>query len=329
LAEDGMKKLFCISLAAVVMFGLTAGHALAKSDTSAKRAWLGVYSQTVDEDLAEAFDLPLDYGVIINEVMEDSPAEEAGLQEDDIIIKIDGRRITDQEDLVEAIEDRRPGDEIVLTVRRDEQELEIPVTLEKRPSIKKRIRFHKGPKSYTFSMHCKKERSYIGVSLVDLTRQLGDYFGVKKGRGALVTEVLKDSPAEEAGLKAGDVIISIDGEKVADADDVQELIEDYEPGDKVKIVVVRNRKEKSFSVEVGETEDSPLSWFYGQAFSPDIYLKAIPKRFPAFDKELEIEFDEEDVDLALDEFKEEMKKFKKEMKSLKKELEELRHKLEQ
>jgi len=323
-----MKKLFCPALVVLAVFGLTVGSPLAKSARHSHRAWLGVYSQTVDKDLAEAFDLPLDHGVIINEVIDDSPADKAGLQEDDIIIKIDGTRISEQEDLSEAIADRRPGDRIVLTIMRDDHQLQIPVTLGKRTSsVKKRIFFSTGP-SHAFSMPCHKERPYIGVSLVDLTKQLGEYFGVKKGKGALITEVLEDSPAEEAGLKAGDVIISIDEEKVADADDVREVIEDSEPGDMVKIVVMRNKQEKSFSVEIGQTEEPPWSWFSGKGFSPDIFMKAAPKRFPAIDKELNIEVDEDAFEEELDELQAELKAFRKEMKALKKELEELREKVE-
>ena len=74
-----MKKVLKGLLLVSLIFCLTAGFGMAKTKKSHNLAWLGVYTQTVDEDLVEAFELPVKYGAIINEVVEDSPADEAGL----------------------------------------------------------------------------------------------------------------------------------------------------------------------------------------------------------------------------------------------------------
>ncbi len=219
-----MKRLCYLTVAGIVALGLVVGPATAKSYKGSKKAWLGVYTQTVDYELVETFDLPVKYGVVVNEVVEDSPAEEAGLEEEDVIIGFDGSKVTEADELVEMIDEHRPGDEVILTVIREGDEVELTVTLEKRSSYDKSIWISKSPgnKDYFFSFdYYDDERSYLGVSLLDLTSQLGDYFGVDKSRGALIAEVREDSPAEEAGLKAGDVIVSIDKDEIFDSEDVR------------------------------------------------------------------------------------------------------------
>jgi len=323
-----MKRLSYLTLAVVIVLGLIANPVMAKSYKGSKKAWLGVYTQTVDYDLSEAFELPVKYGVVINEVVDDSPADEAGLKEDDVIIRVDGSKITDSRELVEMIDESRPGDEITLTIMRDNKELELAVTLGKRPGQDKSIWITNGPYSktedYFFSMYSDQMGSYIGVSMLDLTRQLGDFFGIDKGRGALIIEVREDSPAEEAGLKAGDVIVAIDKDEVIDSDDVQDLISEKEAGDKVEVTVVRNKKERTFTIEVAEDEDSPQIYSFRKRCTPDISIdlpdiKGLLHGIPSVP-----EWDDDD----LEKFELEMKKLKKELKSLQKEMQELREKLD-
>jgi membrane-associated protease RseP (regulator of RpoE activity) len=166
---------------------------------------------------------------------------------------------------------------------------------------------------------------------MDLTGQLGDYFGVEKGKGALITEVHKDSPAEKAGLKAGDVIVAVDDEKVVDADDVSELIEDHKPGDTAGVTVVRDKKEVTIAVEVDETEEESFGYHYGHPYAPEISMwmpeikKLVPPRLPHPDEEFD--FERDDFQGEFDDFKTDMKEFKKDMENLKKEMQELREKL--
>lgn len=338
-----MRKACYLTVAAMAVFGLVVGPATAKSYKGSKKAWLGVSTQTVDYELAETFDLPVKYGVVVNEVVEDSPAHEAGLEEDDVIIGFDGSKITDADELVEMIDECRPGDEVILTVMREGDEVELTVTLEKRPGYDKSIRISKSPgnRDYFFSFdYYDDERPYMGVSLLDLTSQLGDYFGLDKGRGALITEVREDSPAKEAGLKAGDVIVSIDEDKIFDSEEVRDFISEKEPGDKVEVTVVRDKKERKFSVEVAEAEEESDAYshiLFRQFYGPDFdfmlpkkkmktKLRALPRIQPLPDLDLD-DFPSLDPD-DFDELKLEMKKLKMELKSLHKEMEELREKLE-
>jgi len=259
-----MSRILKISSVALALIALVICVAVARSSHNNRGAWLGVVTQSVDDKLAKAFDLDSDYGVIVNEVVADSPAEEAGLEEDDIIVAVDGERIMEPADLDELLEDHSPGEDVVVQLIRDGQEKKIEVELAK-PSRYRRDSDSRFRYSYNYKYNPPTYRHYpyIGVQVRDLTRQLGEFFGVAKGRGALISEVAEGSPSEEAGLKAGDVIIAIAGDKVRDAGDVVDYILDSEPGDKVEITVIREHAEKKFEVEVDETNDRSR---FGDAF---------------------------------------------------------------
>jgi len=87
----------------------------------------------------------------------------------------------------------------------------------------------------------------IGATTMQLTKQLADYFGVADGKGVLVTSVTDDSPAAKAGLKAGDVITSVDGEKVEAAGDLSRAINKKKDGD-VTLTVIRNKNQRTITV---------------------------------------------------------------------------------
>jgi len=94
--------------------------------------------------------------------------------------------------------------------------------------------------------------AFAGLIAQDLSEGLRSYFKVDKG--ALVAEVVGDSPADKAGLKAGDVIIRIGSEDIEDEGDVREAIHERKPGDRVDFIVVRDREQQTFTVTLGEQE---------------------------------------------------------------------------
>ncbi len=99
-------------------------------------------------------------------------------------------------------------------------------------------------------------RGWLGVSIQNLTPELAEYYGVKDGKGALVGEVFKDDPADKAGIKAKDVIIEVDGDKIEDSRDLSQRIADIPMGEKITIKVVRSGKEHTFRVGIAKrTED--------------------------------------------------------------------------
>jgi serine protease Do len=338
-----MKRYRILSLAVIVVLAAAAlTWAGARSS-----AWLGVYTQAIDADLAEAFALTVDRGAIINEVVEDSPAEEAGLREDDIIVSLDGDRIRDDDDLIDLVTDHDPGDDIKLTVVRDGKETEIEVTLGKRPRSRRwtngfdffrtphaprapgAFRAPKAPRVFSYhfdddDFYFDDEHPYIGVTLLDISRRTARSLG-GDDHGVLIDDVEGDSPAESAGLEPGDLIVAIDGEEVSEAADVQDIIRSLDEGDVARIEVVRQREQKTIEVTIELDEDGA---YYGGPHIlrlpdlPDIDLN-IPRmkglhRSYSHDYDL---FDSKDLREAMEEYEEEMAELKKELRELRKALE--------
>ncbi|UCG61209.1 MAG: PDZ domain-containing protein [Candidatus Zixiibacteriota bacterium] len=352
-----MKRFLTILSVTVLAVAIVFSFGVTKSYKSSKYAWLGVVGQSVDRDLAYDFDLPVKEGAYINDVLRDSPAEEAGLEEDDIIVSVEGTRVRDYDDLVDIIEDHKPGDEITLTVMRDDEKIELKATLDSRP------RRYRGkyswysdepivvPRIPKIPSIPKLERmvrideyggSYIGVSMMGLTRQLGEYFGVEKGRGVLISEVEEDSPAEKAGLKAGDVIIAVDGDKVWDFEDVMDAVTDKDEGETLTVTVMREKSEQSFDVTVEEREDDWEHSFRWYDSDHDFSSPRIIMHGDLFDDDLSgFYFDSEDFEDDMEELAEDMEELEEELRELeldrgkmlkedlKEELEELREELEE
>ena len=102
---------------------------------------------------------------------------------------------------------------------------------------------------------------FLGVETRKLGGQLSRYFDVDEDQGVLVSEVVKDSPAEKAGLAAGDVIVAVDGDEVEDSDDLRRLIRAHEPGETINLDVVRRGAQKRVEVQLGDVSDfSDADW---------------------------------------------------------------------
>lgn len=326
-----MKKMLRISLgamlAAIMLTGVTSAQSWGWGGDR-DGAWLGIYMQSVDRELAEAFKLDSRYGVVINEVVKDSPADKAGLKEDDIIIAINDEKIRDDDDLTDFLYDSEEGDDVTLTIIRDGNEMTVGVTLGERendrnwyraPRALKAPKAPKAPRVFGFDSDYDFSTSYLGVRMQELTGQLGEYFGVAHGNGALISEVDRDSPAEKAGLKAGDVITKIGDDNVRDYDDVVDYIADLDPGDKTTVTVLREKSEKSFEVEIGEREDS-YSYLFGRAPRVDVHVPDLRHLKRSLNMNLTRE--------QRREMEQEMKELQHELQEMKKELKEIHKKLD-
>ena len=151
-----------------------------------------------------------------------------------------------------------------------------------------------------------KPSGYLGVHIQNLTDQLAEYFKVKEGKGVLVTEVEDDSPAEKAGLKAGDIITKINDEEVTTTGELSKAVRSYDPEAKVTVSVLRNGKNKKLNATLAESE---MKMFYAHH---DFEMPDIEK------------FDFHDFRFKEDELKAHLKVLDKELEELKKELQELR-----
>ena len=110
-----------------------------------------------------------------------------------------------------------------------------------------------------------------GVTVENLTAQLGEVFGVKNGEGVLVRSVDKGSPGDAAGLRAGDVIVRVGSERVERTSDWSRALREQKPGP-VQIGIVRDKRQQAVSLALPEptTERSSVRAFRGEDFSPDM-----------------------------------------------------------
>ncbi len=182
-----------------------------------------------------------DGGVLIDEVIPQSPAAKAGILAGDTIMKINDLSITDGEILREIILNHKIGDYIRVEVASGNDRNIMDIVLEERndnflPDI---------------SIFNTKTR-HLGLKLQRLTDQLKSYFGVNNG--VLVAEVIADTPAEQAGIKAGDIIVSVSEQKIDCSEDVLSILQRKNPGDQIILQISRANQHMSVEVEVAETE---------------------------------------------------------------------------
>jgi S1-C subfamily serine protease len=212
-------------------------------------------------------------GVRIEEVDQDSPAAKAGLQEGDIVVEVDGDRVRSARQFSRLIQETPEGRSVALGVVRNGKRQTISVTPESRafgfgldsdrigrdvarslrelePQLRE-FRFN-WPMDFNFDFapNWTSPRGRLGVQLGELTPQLAEYFGAKEG-GVLVSSINSGSPAEKAGLKAGDVITSINGMAVRDTDDLIDELRGVE-GQEVTIGILRDKKASSLKATLEE-----------------------------------------------------------------------------
>ena len=317
------KSLVLAGVALVAVCLVLSSPLLAGKANAASRGWLGVYVQDITGELMEAMDLKSLKGVLINDVINDSPADEAGLERGDVVIQFNDERIVDTDQFVKLVRDTKPDDVAKITVIRDGDQKLIQVKLGKRKASDiygltvKRPKGEKGE----ISIFGLGQSTYgkIGATLWDLNEQLGQYFGVQDGEGALVAELDEDGPAYEAGLRAGDVIIEMDGDKIEDKSDVSDVLSDKEEGDEVAIRVLRKGSKQNFTVNVAEAEDW-FSSFYYQPQNLGVLTAPLPSVGPFLKKYEAKTFEEEEFRQELEKLREELKDLKKELSELKKQL---------
>ncbi len=239
-------------------------------------------------------------------VEKDSPAELAKFEEGDILVSIDGKKITGSPMIVSEIRGRKPGQDVKFEVERDGKTRDVKVKLGEYPESEARkelaLRFPRlftppqtprppqppvAPDAFMKRLETWpgwQKRNFIGVYLQALNQELLDYFGVKEESGLLVNRLTKDGPAEKAGIKVGDVIVRVDGKKVQSTGEISELIQDKKKGDRVKIEVIRDRKSMSFEVTVDEEEGPSLSRFFSTRPYSEVYGELSRELLPQYEK---------------------------------------------
>jgi len=201
-----------------------------------------------------------DRGVLIRSVETNSPAEKAGLKANDVILQYGKQEVVGTLQLNRLVDETPVGRTVDVTVRRDNREQAFKVTTEKAPFSIGGFRIQR-PELSTFTdlnekiikatphleIFSSTSTSQAGVRVDSLTPQLREFFGVKAANGVLVASVDADSAAAKAGLKAGDVIVAIDGRTISTPGDFGRELRSSASTFTAKIV--RDKQEREIRVE--------------------------------------------------------------------------------
>lgn len=249
-------------------------------------SYLGVFLDDVTPEQVKSLGLSEERGARIFKVVEGGPAEKAGLKENDVIISFNNRPIESVRELQRLLSEIPEGRTVSIEVIRNGARQTVSAALAKRSArfgglrgelnmfqdrernlfdqSRKRIdelneRIKKSPGEFgTFDFTAPgffesfRDRR-LGASVETLGSQLAEYFGVKDGKGLLVSEVIENSAAAKAGLKAGDVIIAVDGEKVERVRNLLDLIRAKNEGP-MTLTVIRNRSEQTITLTLERAE---------------------------------------------------------------------------
>ena len=165
------------------------------------RGWLGVAIQNMDESLAEQFGVEVTEGVLISDVQDGSPAQEAGFERGDIVIGYDNREITDVNRLRNIVAQTEVGTKVEVKVLRKEKEKILTVKIGEQPSD-------------LFALGKPSIGNDLGISVQDLTEELAKSFEFEGETGVVVTAVEPGSSAAQADVKEGDLIKEVNREKI-------------------------------------------------------------------------------------------------------------------
>jgi S1-C subfamily serine protease len=223
---------------------------------------------------------PRDEGVLVASVEEGSPAEKAGLRRGDIILSLGGEEVNTPQELCRLIREREPGEEVTLRVRRCEEELTLKATL----GLRKRPTVQMWQEGRLIGWQ-QEEKAYLGVQLCEVPCEVFPAPVISVESGALVVEVEKGSPAEEAGLKEGDIIQFVGTSKI-EPDNLPQVIRRHKIGDKVKLLVWRKKGREISGVEflwatLGEHPDEKGVPYLGVRIAPppSILEPPVPEEF--------------------------------------------------
>ena len=311
---------WCVAL---TLLALAAVPALA-----AGRGWLGVTTQSTDEELRRGLDLSSD-GLLVNQVTDGSPADRAGLRKGDVILTYNWKTVTDPDKLRQLVRDTVPGRSVSLGLWRDGGKVSLQVTVGEMPSSEadgdefdaptppaapraprapspprhehgdthrrviidgreipedeiddrlkdlphdidgmidlkgleglKVLRGWNGPGGSMMFSPSATGRGRLGVRVEKLNSDLGQALGVVGGKGVLVTEVFEDTPAQKAGLKAGDVIVKVVADSVNTPDDLVRALDRHDG--KIGLTVLRKGVKREVQPELAARSDTHSYWW--------------------------------------------------------------------
>jgi serine protease Do len=244
-----------------------ANEAFAMAFADEGGSWLGVETQEVSAEKAKELKMPAEHGVLVGKVLDDSPAAKAGLKDGDVITELNGQRVEGAVQFRRMVREIPAGRSVQLDVWRDGRSQTVTATLGKTEENLKHM-IGAMPQTFKFRMPDLPEvapmpsmewgndgellmgHPRLGIDAEDISGQLGSYFGAPDSEGILVREVSPGSAAEKAGVKAGDVITSLNGERIHGLSELRSKLSAVGEGKSAKLGILRNKSTLSLDVEL-------------------------------------------------------------------------------
>jgi len=273
-----------------------------------KGGWLGVMISDVTDGLVEEKSLSVREGAYVSDVVDDSPADSAGIREGDVIIELDGKKIADADGLQQAVKGIDAGKTISVVLMRGAEKKTVKVTLgaakketitiRKQIRIPEPVRTPRAPKAPTTGMlsWIGESSAMYGLALSTLNEQLAGYFGAPENKGVLVEQVKKDSKGDKAGFKAGDVIVRAGKKTIVETKDFRNVFGAYDAGEKIPVEILRKGEKKTLSLEVEKERDDDHSMLY-KFFNNGPHSFMFNNGEGDEDMDIDIDFDDMNIDL--------------------------------
>ena len=218
---------------------------------------IGVSIRELDENDSKAGKLSSQHGVLVEGVTEDGPAARAGIKTGDVLLEFDGERVRSVRQFTRLVQETPPGRKVQASLVRDGQKVNVTIEPRESNAFSGFAGFHEPPARAgravpvppvppelpmvpDIQSFAWRSSNGLGIGVTDLSSQLAEYFGAKDG--VLVTSVTDNSAGAKAGLKAGDVITSVNGNEITQAADLRRRIQRLEGGDEFTLGVLREKK---------------------------------------------------------------------------------------
>ena len=232
---------------------------------------LGVSVREVEDEDLKGARLPAPAGAVVEDVAEESAAEKAGIRQGDVVVEFDGERVRSATQLTRLVQETPSGRKVSAVVIRDGQRVTLSVAPDSGGGVFENLRGLKDwegfayarpaippappapvpPPAFRWDDWFSAGSGRLGITVDNLSPQLAEYFGTKEG--VLVTSVRDGSAGAKAGLKAGDVITSVNGSAVDDPADLRRRLQNEEEGAEFTIAVMRDKKPVTLKGKVEDT----------------------------------------------------------------------------
>ena len=232
-----------------------------KSFEPKKKAYLGVFLAEMDDKIREKLELKEQHGILITKTVEDGPSEKAGIQNKTALLKLDGEIIYTIDQLTKMLSNYQPENEVKLYTFHQNNYEDIIVKLGEREDLMFKFGdefdwdFLNKPDNVFVYQYDMENRKWIGAILKTNEKIIRDGDEETIEIDITVDEVIKDTPADKAGLKEDDKIIAIDGEKIKSGKQIGKVINDKEVEDTIVLIIERDGKKKTITCEIAKRKD--------------------------------------------------------------------------